>query len=95
MAIWIWIAVISISMALEFATAQGVAVWSACAGVVSLVLAICKVDYGWQIGAFLIVDIVLVLFVRKYTRAFFSRLHGRNLAHNTPKQKTNIKKGSK
>ena len=76
MAIWIWIAVISISMALEFATAQGVAVWSACAGVVSLVLVICEVDYGWQIGAFLIVDIVLVLFVRKYTRAFFSRLHG-------------------
>ena len=76
MALWIWIAVISISLALEFATAQGVAVWSACAGVVSLVLAICKVDYGWQIGAFLVVDIVLVLFVRKYTRTFFSRLHG-------------------
>ena len=90
MAIWIWIAVISISLALEFATAQGVAVWSACAGVVSLVMAICGLNYGWQVGAFVVVYLILVIFVRKYTRTFFSRLH-----ESKPKQsptETNPKK---
>lgn len=65
MDIWIWAAVIVVTLVLEFVTAELIGVWFSIAGLVSLVLAILNVEIWIQVVVFSVVSLALLLGLRK------------------------------
>ena len=63
--VYIWLAVVAFSIIIEFLTTDLVSVWFIGGGLVAMILAILKVDLLWQLLAFIILSIVLLIFCRK------------------------------
>lgn len=63
--IWIWLAVIAISLIVEFGTMEMVSLWTACGGFIALILAALKTPLEVQLIVFFAVSIILLLSLRK------------------------------
>lgn len=64
--IWVWLAVVAVSLIVEFFTWDLTSIWFAVAGLVSLILsAIDGINWVWQLGVFIVVSAVLIIFVRQ------------------------------
>ncbi len=69
--IWIWLAVVAVSLIVEFFTWDLTSIWFAVAGLISMILsAIDGINWVWQLAVFLVVSAVLIIFVRQICRKF-------------------------
>jgi len=70
--VWLWLAVVIITLVIEFMTAEIVSIWFFFGSIVSLILAICKVDPAIQIIVFVAVSLLFMIcvrpFIKKYTK---------------------------
>lgn len=70
--VWMWLAIVIITLVVEFMTAEIVSIWFFFGSVVSMILAICKVDPAIQIIVFVIVSLVFMVcvipFIKKYVK---------------------------
>lgn len=73
----VWAVIVVASVVIEISTINLTTVWFAIAGVVSLILAVFKVELVWQIVAFLVLSIVLLLL----TRPLINKITRKNSAH--------------
>jgi membrane protein implicated in regulation of membrane protease activity len=71
--VWLWLAVVIITLVIEFMTAEIVSIWFFFGGVVSLILAICKVDPAIQIIVFVIVSLIFMACVRPFIKKYIKR----------------------
>ena len=71
--VWPWLAVVIITLVIEFMTAEIVSIWFFFGSVVSLILAICKVDPAIQIIVFVIVSLLFMACVRPFIRKYIKR----------------------
>ena len=71
--VWLWLAVVIITLVIEFMTAEIVSIWFFFGSVVSLILAICKVDPSIQIIVFVIVSLLFMACVRPFIRKYIKR----------------------
>lgn len=71
--LYVWAAVIAISLIVEFVTQEVVSIWFAGGGLVSLILAACNVSLAWQIPVFVVVSIALVLSIRPLIKKFIKK----------------------
>lgn len=62
---YIWLAVMICSVLIEFCTSGLVAVWFAAAAFVSMMLSVFGTHVGVQIGAFVAVSVILIIFFYK------------------------------
>lgn len=69
---WIWLAVVIFTLVIEFATTEIVSIWFFVGSLISMILAICKVDPAIQIIVFVVVSLLSLViarpFVKKYTK---------------------------
>lgn len=70
MDIWIWLAIIVFSVVIEIATMELVSVWFAAGGLTSLVLNALNVGLTFEIIAFIVVSLGLLLTLRKWAIKF-------------------------
>lgn len=73
----VWAVIVVASVVIEISTINLTTVWFAIAGVVSLILAVFKVELVWQIVAFLVLSIVLLFL----TRPLINKITRKNSAH--------------
>ena len=71
--VWLLLAVVIITLVIEFMTAEIVSIWFLVGSVVSMILAICKVDPAIQIIVFVIVSIVFMVCVRPFIKKYVKR----------------------
>lgn len=71
--VWLWLAVVIITLVIEFMTAEIVSIWFFVGSVVSLILAICKVDPAIQIIVFVLVSLLFMACVRPFIRKYIKR----------------------
>ena len=71
--VWLWLAVVIITLVIEFMTAEIVSIWFFFGSVVSLILAICKVDPSIQIIVFVLVSLLFMACVRPFIRKYIKR----------------------
>jgi len=71
--IWIWLAVVCLSAIIEFATMQMVSIWFVAGGLVSLILALCGVDYWIQIVVCIVIGMALLFSLRKLSLKYLLR----------------------
>ena len=62
----IWIGLIILFVVVEIATVGLTSIWFAGGALISLILCLCGVGLGWQIGVFFVVSLVLVAFTRPW-----------------------------
>ena len=63
--IWVWVAIVALSLVVEFITLEMVSLWTAIGGLISLLLATLDVKIEIQLIVFFIVSITLLLSLRK------------------------------
>jgi len=63
--IWVWTGIVIFTLIIEFFTSELVSIWFSSAGIVSLMLAIIGVQWYFQVGAFIVVSVVLLFALRK------------------------------
>ena len=63
--IWIWLAVVCISLIYEFFSVSLTSLWFAIGGIVSLIMAAMKVDILTQVIVFIVVSFVFLISLRK------------------------------
>ena len=63
--IYVWLAVTIIALIVEFSTADMVSIWFAGGGLISLILSALGVLWPWQILAFIVVSIALLVAFRR------------------------------
>lgn len=68
--IYVWLAVVVISAIVEALTLQMVGIWFVVGGLVALILAACNVALEWQIIAWIIVSLILLLALRRLCLRF-------------------------
>lgn len=67
--IWVWLAVVAVSLIVEFLSFDLTSIWFAVAGMVSLILsAIEGVSWEVQLVVFIVLSAVLLIFIRKICR---------------------------
>lgn len=64
--IWVWTGIVVFTLIIEFFTSELVSIWFSTAGIVSLMLAIIGVQWYFQVGAFVVVSIILLFALRKF-----------------------------
>ena len=69
----IWVAVLIVTVLLEFESPQLITIWFAVGSIVALILAAFKVHYLIQIGAFVSVSVVLLIATRPLSKRFMAR----------------------
>ena len=62
----IWIGLIILFVVVEIATVGLTSIWFAGGALISLILCLCGVGLGWQIGVFFVVSLILVAFTRPW-----------------------------
>ena len=60
----VWAAVFAFMLIIELATSGLATIWFCAGSLVALVLAICKVNVIWQVAAFVVVSVLLLVFTR-------------------------------
>ena len=68
--IYVWLAVVVVSAIVEALTLQMVGIWFVVGGLVALILAACNVALEWQIIAWIIVSLILLLALRRLCLRF-------------------------
>ena len=67
--IWVWLAVVAVSLIVEFLSWDLTSIWFAIAGLVSLILsAIDGIAWEVQLAVFIVISALLLIFVRKICR---------------------------
>ena len=67
--IWVWLAVVAVSLIVEFVSWDLTSIWFAVAGLISLILsAIDGICWEVQLAVFIVVSALLLIFVRKICR---------------------------
>ena len=67
--IWVWLAVVAVSLIVEFVSWDLTSIWFAVAGLVSLILsAIDGICWEVQLAVFIVISALLLIFVRKICR---------------------------
>jgi membrane protein implicated in regulation of membrane protease activity len=66
--IWIWVAVIAVSLIVEFVSMEIVSVWFSVAGLVALILAAFTVSFEIQIIVFIVLAMFLVTSLRRWAK---------------------------
>ncbi len=69
--IWLWLGIIIVTLLLEFATADMVAIWFTFAAVPSFILALFGVNEVVQVITFVVITIVLLLLTRPFVMKYF------------------------
>lgn len=64
---FVWLGVIVVALILEATTAALVSVWFIPSALVSLILALCGVSIPIQIGVFVVMSLLLIIFLRPIT----------------------------
>ena len=70
---WIWLAVVIISLVVEFMTSEVVSIWFFVGSFVSMILALCKVDAAIQIIVFVIVSLLFLVYARPFVKKWTKR----------------------
>ena len=65
---WLWLAVVLFSLVVEILTRQLVSIWFAAAGAIVLLLSYSPINEVFQIAVFLILSIVFLILVRRWTQ---------------------------
>ena len=66
----IWIGLIILFVVVEIATVGLTSIWFAGGALISLILCLCGVGLGWQIGVFFVVSMILVAFTRPWAMKY-------------------------
>lgn len=67
--IWVWLAVVAVSLIVEFMSWDLTSIWFAIAGLISLILsAINGISWEVQLAVFVVISALLLIFVRKICR---------------------------
>lgn len=69
----IWLAILFVCIVIEIATMGLTTIWFAGGALVAAVFAILKLPLGAQIGAFLVVSIILLIFTRPIAVRYFNK----------------------
>ena len=64
--VWLWIGVIAVSLAVEFATEQLVSIWFVPAAFITAVLSLFKVGIIWQLLVFIVLSIAGIVLSRVF-----------------------------
>ena len=70
---WIWLAVVVFTLVIEFATTEIVSIWFFVGSLISMILAICKVDPAIQIVVFVIISFLALLIARPFVKKWTKR----------------------
>ena len=70
---WIWLAVVVFTLVIEFATTEIVSIWFFVGSLISMILAICKVDPAIQIVVFVIISVLALLIARPFVKKWTKR----------------------
>ena len=69
---WVWLAIVIITLVLEFMTSEVVSIWFAVGSFVALILAICNVNEAVQVIIFVAVSLLFLVcarpFIKKWTK---------------------------
>ncbi|MBR5317588.1 MAG: NfeD family protein [Lachnospiraceae bacterium] len=71
--IYVWLAALAVFVVIEIATMGLTTIWFAGGALVALVLAMLQVSFYVQIGAFLVISIVLLVSTRPLAMKFFNQ----------------------
>lgn len=63
--VYIWLAVVALSIIIEFVTADLVSVWFIAGGLAAMILALFKVDLIWQLLVFIALSVLLLATCRR------------------------------
>lgn len=69
----IWVFVLIVTILLEFESPQLITIWFSVGSIVALILAAFSIHYLWQIGAFVVVSVLLLIATRPLTKRFMAR----------------------
>lgn len=79
---WVWLAVIIITAAIEFATMDIASIWFTLGAIIPFILAGTKaVSWVWQLVIFIIISAILIVALRPVTKKWLTR--GDNIKTNT------------
>ena len=70
---WVWLAIVIISLVLEFLTSEVVSIWFAVGSFVSLILAICNVNEAVQVIIFVAVSLLFLVCARPFIKRWTKR----------------------
>ena len=73
MYVYVWLIVFVLSVVAEIATAGLVSIWFAGGAVVAFILAILDVPLVWQVVAFVVISLLLLVFTRPLARKYINR----------------------
>jgi predicted esterase len=62
----IWLIIAIFFLCVEWVTVELISIWFTAASLVAMVLALCNLELGWQLGGFCLVSIILIIFVPSY-----------------------------
>lgn len=71
--ITIWVFVLIVTILLEFESPQLITIWFTVGSIVALIMAAFNVHYLIQIGAFVVVSVILLIATRPLSRRFMAR----------------------
>lgn len=71
--LWIWLAVVVVSLIAEFATMEMVSIWFVLGGLVAMILSAFHVMVEIQIAVFIAISVALLLSLRKIVLKYFSK----------------------
>lgn len=66
--VWIWVAVIALTLIVEYTTTELVSIWFSAAGFVSLILSAFSLPFEVQIIVFVVLSMSLLISLRKITK---------------------------
>ena len=69
----IWLIIAVVFLIVETITVEIVSIWFTLASIVSMILALCNVHVGWQIGAFAASSILLIIFTRPLVTKYLQK----------------------
>ena len=69
----IWLIIAVVFLIVETITVEMVSIWFTLASIVSMILALCNVHVGWQIGAFAASSILLIIFTRPLVTKYLQK----------------------
>lgn len=75
MIVWIWSAIIALSLILEFATTKLIFVWFAISALISLIMASCGVGIVWQLVVFVVFCLALLFGLRNLFNKYLDKVN--------------------
>ena len=69
----IWLIIAIFFLGVEWMTVELISIWFTGASLVAMVLALCNLELGWQLGGFCLVSIILIIFTRPVVARYLKR----------------------